>query len=174
MARHLLSIDNSVQNGTSTSTTATIISASAANDSSRQERASLVASFMEQLASIYDEVTNDAHNTVNSTKYTVYLWDNRRMIDYATSILSFHDYEIKIKLDKIIAALRNHIVKQHHITQSIVSNTGELTSLAGKQLRLSTFNLENVLDNFRGFFVQLQILHFTIFNTPTKRGQWSS
>lgn len=100
--------------------------------------------YLEQFNGIYNEIINDSLKMSSKAKYTIYLWDNNRFLDYINSIMNYHDYDLKQKLEKIIITLKNHFVKQHHITQSIVSNQIELETLAGKHIRLSKINGENV------------------------------
>jgi hypothetical protein len=111
--------------------------------------------FFAEFDQIYDELSNDLMNgslfsmtSLNSTsskpKWTVYLWDNKKLIDYVSSVMSFDDYNLQQKLDKILSTIKNHIVRFHHVTQSIVSNNLELESMAKLRLRLSTLTVENV------------------------------
>lgn len=109
-----------------------------------KNRNETTSNFLQQFNEIYNELVNDSLTSQNKAKYTIYLWDNNRFLDYINSIMNYHDYDLKQKLEKIIITLKNHLVKQHHITQSIVSNQIELETLAGKHIRLSKINGENV------------------------------
>ncbi len=104
--------------------------------------------FLREINTIYDELTNEAYNHANSTKYTIYLWDNTKFIDYIKSVLAYNDFNLSQKLEKILNTVRNHITRLHHPTQAIVSNDLELETLAKKKLRFSTIVLENVCKQF--------------------------
>jgi hypothetical protein len=117
---------------------------------------SIVQEFLLEITSIYDELTNEVFNQANSTKYTIYLWDNTKFIDYIKSVLAYNDFNLSQKLEKILNTVRNHIVKFHHPTQAIASNDLELETLAKKKLRFSTIILENVCKSFySNLFVDL-------------------
>lgn len=111
---------------------------------SRSVRSPIQVQFFNEFEQIYEELTDDAYNTNNSTKYTVYLWDDSKFNDYISSVMSYQDYSMQQKLERLINTIKNHIVKFHHVTQSIVSNNVEVETLASKKLRTSTFNIENV------------------------------
>ncbi len=108
----------------------------------------IVQDFLHEINKIYDELTNEAFNHANSTKYTIYLWDNTKFIDYIKSVLAYNDFNLSQKLEKILNTVRNHITRLHHPTQAIVSNDLELETLAKKKLRFSTIILENVCKSF--------------------------
>lgn len=101
-----------------------------------------VLKFTTDFEKIYSQLTNV--ESVNSPKLTVYLWDNVKFIDYIKSIMAFNDLNLSQKLERILNTIKNHVVKFHHPTQSIVSNNIEIETLAQKKLRFSTLMLENV------------------------------
>ena len=107
------------------------------------EQNPIVLQFLNEYEQIYDELTNDKFNTNNNTKYTIYLWDNVKMNAYIRKVMNYYDYNLNQKLDKIINTIRHHIVKFHHVTQSIVANNVDLETLANKKIRLSVINTEN-------------------------------
>ncbi len=113
--------------------------------SSVKNRNETTNNYLQHFNEIYNELINDSLTNQNKAKYTIYLWDNNRFLDYINSIMNYHEYDLRQKLEKIIITLKNHLVKQHHITQSIVSNQIELETLAGKHIRLSKINGENVI-----------------------------
>lgn len=111
---------------------------------SRSVRSPIQVQFFNEFEQIYAELTDDAYNTNNNTKYTIYLWDDSKFNDYISSVMSYQDYSMQQKLERLINTIKNHIVKFHHVTQTIVANNIEVETLASKKLRLSTFNIENV------------------------------
>lgn len=104
----------------------------------------LISDFYYEFNRLHNEIVNDSFNTNNHSKLTIFLWDNLKFIDYINTIFSYDEYTLQQKLDKLMSTLKNHFVIYHHITQSIVTNSIELESLAKRRLRLSTLNLENV------------------------------
>jgi hypothetical protein len=109
------------------------------------EKNPIVMQFLYEYEEIYDLLTNDKYNTNNSTKYTIYLWDNAKLDDYIRKVMNYYDYNLQQKLDRIINTIKHHIVKFHHVTQSIVSNNAGLETMANKKIRLSMINIENVI-----------------------------
>jgi AAA+ superfamily predicted ATPase len=108
------------------------------------EKNPIVAEFLKEYEEIYDILTNDKYNTNNSTKYTIFLWDNAKLNDYIRKVMNYYDYNLHQKLERIINTIKHHIAKFHHITQSIVSNDVNIETLANKKIRLSIINVENV------------------------------
>ena len=104
--------------------------------------------FHSEFTKLYEEISNDSYNTNKNSKLTIYLWDNTTMIDYIQKTLekSFSNKS----LSEIMSTIKNHIVKFHHPTQSILKNINsfKMSSLADAQLRLSTLTLEHVCMKF--------------------------
>jgi hypothetical protein len=109
------------------------------------EKNPIVAEFLKEYEEIYDILTNDKYNTNNSTKYTIFLWDNNKLNDYIRKVMNYYDYNLHQKLERIINTIKHHIAKFHHITQSIVSNDVNIETLANKKLRFSMIQVENVM-----------------------------
>ena len=102
-------------------------------------------SFHAEFTQLYEEISNDNYNTNNNSKLTIYLWDNVTMIDYIRTTLS--KSISNQSLNEIMSTIKNHIVKFHHPTQSILKNINsfKMSSLAEEQLRLSTLTVEHVM-----------------------------
>lgn len=108
------------------------------NDSNKQRD-----NFFSDFNQLYDLISSDAFNTNTNKKWTVYLWDNRSMINYIrTSVLRGTD-----TLSDLMSTILNHFVDYHYPTQSIIKNDDliKLNTAADRQLRLSTFNLYDVI-----------------------------
>lgn len=101
--------------------------------------------FTREINWIYNELTRDVYNRLNSTRLTVFLWDNSSMIEHVKNLLtSTYNLSMTRRLEQILDTVRYHIVRMHHATHSIYSNTMRLETLARKVLRLSANDLENV------------------------------
>ena len=106
--------------------------------------------FTREINTIYNELTRDVYNRLNSTRLTVFLWDNSSMIEHVKNLLtSTYNLSMTRRLEQILDTVRYHIVRMHHATHSIYSNTMRLESLARKVLRLSANDLENVNLNLK-------------------------
>lgn len=109
------------------------------------------AKFTKEINSLYAELTRNVRNRdLNTTRLTVFLWDNTTMIEHIKTLLTATlNTSMSRRLEQIIEAIRNHIVKIHYSTHSIYSNNMRIDSLAkGKTLRFSRIDLENVLVQF--------------------------
>jgi hypothetical protein len=154
---NLLNLNTTMHGYLSNETSSPGMLSSATASSSTASASTQIKKFFAEFDQIYDELSNGinasaafngsvmATNSSNSKlKWTIYLWDNKKLIDYVSSVMSFDDYNLQQKLDKILSTIKNHIVRFHHVTQSIVSNNLELESMAKLRLRLSTLTVENV------------------------------
>jgi hypothetical protein len=123
----------------------------------------VIAQFLGEFSSIYNELTNDSFNRLDATRLTIYLWDNVKMVEYVKVTISNNDFSLSKRISLIIDVIRNHLVKVHHSTQSIYSKNIQLDSLAQRKIRLSTLDLENVCRNFY-FIDQLQAKRVFVIN----------
>ncbi len=105
--------------------------------------------FHKEFTKLYNEITNEIYNTNTNDKWTIYLWDNVAMIEFIKHQLSTRSLtksSINQKLNEILNTIKNHFVKFHHTTQSILKNSNhfKIESFAKAQHRYSTLNLEYV------------------------------
>lgn len=110
-------------------------------------QSSLLTKFNHEFNLIYQKLSNDSLNQNNSTKLTIFLWDNTKFLNYLNTILASREFALSAKLNRIIGLIKNHIVNFHYPTQSIVSNKIKILSNDQKQLRLSSMAYENVSFN---------------------------
>ena len=97
------------------------------------------------LNTIQDKLTNEIHNTPNSYRITVFLWDNTPLIEYFKILLQSQRRSYREKVNKIVETIQNHVAKFHIITHSIVHNKFEFKSLANYSLRMSVIEHKNVI-----------------------------
>lgn len=95
-------------------------------------------------------LTDDSLNLMNSTKLTVFLWDNTKFLKFIHETMhnSWIEEDLSEKLNLIFETLQNHVVEMHQITQNIFDNTHLLTSLANQKLKLSSIIRNNVSQFF--------------------------
>lgn len=107
--------------------------------------------FRNDFNEIYDELTNDAHNRVNSTRLTIFLWDMALMKKTVMHIISNNDLALIRRVISIIDLIKNHIVRYHQSTHFFYSNSIQLDTLIDRKLRLSNIDLENVSRMFEKY-----------------------
>jgi hypothetical protein len=95
---------------------------------------------------IFRLLTDNSLNLLNSTKLTIFLWDNTKFLNYIHEVMgnSSIEEELSRKSKLILKTLENHIVEMHQITQNIFDNNQLVTSLADQNLKFSSIIRNNV------------------------------
>lgn len=89
---------------------------------------------------------NDARQISNSTRLTVFLWDQTAMLEHVRGLLtSTLASGMWRRLEQILDTIRYHMGKMHYSTHSFYSKTIRMESrVIDKPLRLSYIQQENV------------------------------